>query len=163
MIKLKYLLPILLVLTLPLQLLAGPCADVWESESGPDLKALEECRQLAESGDAHSELSYGLWLFARLPPEYRNQAEGIKWIRKSAEHGNLIARVGLAMFLSADDESVKDFRNYIEAYAWYAVLNDELSMRRVAEKLNIEELKKAKALAKIYIEKYGIEKSGQDK
>jgi TPR repeat protein len=155
----KYILPILLVIFLPLQLFADSCDEVWTSASGPDLKALEECHKLAESGNAHNELSYGLWLFGRLPPEYQNKAEGIKWIRKSAEHGNQVARVGLAMFLSADDESLKDFRNYIEAYAWYAVLNDEKSMKRIAEKLTPEELKKAKTLAKKYIEKYGIEES----
>ena len=158
--KLKYILPILLVIFLPIQLFADSCDEVWTSASGPDLKALEECHKLAESGDAHSELSYGLWLFARLPSEYRNQTEGIKWIRRSAEHGNQIARVGLATFLSADDESLKDFRNYIEAYAWFAVLNDEKSMKRIAVKLTPEELKKAEKLAKKYIKKYGIEESG---
>jgi len=77
----------------------------------------------------------------------------MKWIRKSAENGNLMARIGLAKFLSSDDVD-KDLVNYMEAYAWYAVLNDEISMKKISLKLKPDELEQAKKLSKEYIDKY---------
>jgi len=126
-----------------------PCDEVWATSV--NLQALDSW-QLAEKGDVSAQLQYGLWLF-RLPKEYQNRTEGMKWIRKSAENGNLMARIGLAKFLSSDDVD-KDLVNYMEAYAWYAVLNDEISMKKISLKLKPDELEQAKKLSKEYIDKY---------
>jgi TPR repeat protein len=156
--KTRHLLLLFLMLVFPMELLADPCKEVWVSSSGPDLQALDRCRQLAETGDAYYQLKYGLWLFGGLPDEYQNRPEGMMWMRRSAENGNLIARVGMAKYLSTE-EFGKDFIDYVEAYAWYAVLNNEKAMKNIADrKLTAAELEQAKKLANEYVEKYGQER-----
>jgi hypothetical protein len=118
--RISYLVLALLLLAATTDLFANPCDEVVvPRQPARDLVALAECQQLAESGDAHSELQYGLLLIGGLlPDEYRNKPEGIRWIRKSAEKGNYMARVAMGGLLSRTwEDSINEFLDYIEAYA----------------------------------------------
>jgi len=130
---------------------ADPCEEVWNSPE-VNLQALASCKELAESGNASAQLQYGLWLL-RLPEEYANRPEGISWIRQSAQSGNVYGQVFLVKSGSVADFD-KNLVSTIEAYAWSAVLNDAVQMKKLSEVMNEDELLKAQQLAQEYVKKY---------
>ena len=131
--------------------LADSCDEVW---NGPDVNAdaLRNCKILAEKGNVNAQLEYGL-LLLRLPDKYKDLSQGIFWIRKSAQNGNEYAQVSVAHILSNDKYENK-LLNYTEAYTWFAVLNDDVSMKVLATKMNKQELELSKKLAREYVQKY---------
>jgi len=131
--------------------LANPCYEVW---NGPDVNAdaLSNCKILAEKGNVDAQLEYGL-LLLRLPDKYKDLSQGILWVRRSAESGNKYAQVGMAHILS-NDKYENILLNYAEAYAWFAVLDDEASMKNVTAKMNKQEIELSMKLAQEYVKKY---------
>jgi len=149
--KLKIILFCLFFFSTNSMVMADVCDDVW---IGPNVntEALNNCKILAEQGSSGAQLEYGL-LLLRLPEKYKNLSEGIHWIRKSAQSGNEYAQVGLATFLS-NEKFEKNLINYPEAYAWFAVLNDNVSMKVLSTKMNKQELELSKKFAQEYVQKY---------
>jgi hypothetical protein len=127
------------------------CDEVWNSPE-INVQALKACKKLAESGDASAQFQYGAWLL-RLPEEYANKSDGIAWIRQSAQNRNIYAQVLLAKSGTIVDFD-KDLVSVVEAYAWYAVLNDDVAMKRLSETMKEEEILKAQQLAQEYVKKY---------
>jgi TPR repeat protein len=134
---------------------ADPCDEVW---NGPEVnaEALDTCKKLAEDGNVDAQFRYGLWLI-QLPGKYENAPEGIKWLRKSAQNGKQMAQLAMAKFLSSEDfdETLID---YVEAYAWYAVLDHEVAMTELSSRMQKPDLERARKLAREYIEEYKREK-----
>ena len=127
------------------------CAEIWIDKV--NISALEDCRIKAESGDKDAQFEYGLWLI-RLPEEYQNIPEAIKWIKKSAINKHHVAQVAMGKFLSGEMESDQFPINLLESYAWYLTANEFKASDRIKAKMKPEEVKKADNLAEQYIIKY---------
>jgi len=127
------------------------CDDVWIEKV--NIRALEDCRVKAESGDKDAQFDYGL-LLIRLPEDYQNIPEAIKWIQKSAINKHYLSQVALGKFLSGEMKSDQFPINLPESYAWYLTANEFKASDRIKAKMKPEEVKKAEKLAGEYITKY---------
>ena len=128
---------------------AGPC-DIayWDAMV---TAIYPECQAAAVAGDPEAQFGYAQILWSGHGHEtHREQA--IEWYRKAAKQGHRFAQLALGRFLS--DERSPVVRNPIEAYAWYAVLDERTAMQRVASTLSGPALEKALVLASEYIASY---------
>ena len=89
-------------------------ADKWYNKSVID--KFKETKALAEQGDVTAQYDVGFdYLFGN-PGATRDTVEAVKWIRKSAEQGNMDA---LNMLAEIYDEGFRVPQDYAESAKWY--------------------------------------------
>jgi GAF domain len=101
------------------------------SANSPTIFWFEEVRQRAERGDSDAELKLGA-AYANDQNGAENYTEAVKWLMRSADHGNVTAAAVLGAF---DWAGRGGTQGYIDAYMWSAIAQaqgDEASSYRVA-------------------------------
>ncbi len=129
---------------------------------GDDASALQECKPLAEQGDAKAQYILGRMydLGEGVPQDY---AEAAKWYRKAAEQGDAKAQFALGAMYSYGRGVPQD---YVQAHKWYnlaasryapesdrdrAVKNRDI----LAAKMTPAQIAEAQQLAREWKEKHG--------
>jgi hypothetical protein len=114
---------------------------------------LEEVHQRAERGDSDAELKLGA-AYANGQNGAGNYTESVKWLMRSADHGNVTAAAVLGAFDWAGRGATQ---GYIDAYMWSAIAQaegDEASSYRVTileSRMSPDELAEAKRRASTWL------------
>jgi hypothetical protein len=121
--------------------------------------SLEEMRQLAEHGDPNAELQLGA-TYASAQDNAENNTEAVKWLTRSANHGNVTAAASLGAFYWAGRGVTQ---GYVGAYMWSAIAEaggDEASSYRVAilqSRMSTMELADARRRTEAWLGTHGKE------
>jgi len=120
---------------------------------------LEDVRQRAERGDSDAELKLGA-AYANGQNGVENYTEAVKWLTRSADHGNVTAAAVLGAFDWAGRGVTQGHgltEEYVDAYMWSAIAEaqgDEASSYRAAilqSRMSAVELAEAKRRAETWL------------
>jgi len=113
---------LVLVLSLPAPVVAGPFGDGKAAYDGKDYAtALRLWRPLADQGNAAAQANLGI-MYANGQGVPKDDAEARKWYRKAAEQGNAPAQFNLGVMYANGDDVPQD---YAEARKWFSLAADQ--------------------------------------
>jgi len=148
---------LVLFLSLPAPVAAGPFEDGVAAYGGDDATALRLWRPLAQQGDAEAQnnLGHGYAQGQGVPQDY---GEAVRWYRRAAEQGDAVAANNLGTMYDKGRGVAKD---YVHAHKWYNLAaarclaseteNRDKAVRnrdRIAVKMTAAQIAEAQRLAR---------------
>jgi len=128
-----------------------PCRRAYLSADA--VTELHQCHVEADAGKAEAQLGYALILWSGYDRDSQPE-EALRWFRRAARQGNLLARVALGRFLTSE-EVPPVLRNKAEGYAWWLVSGQLDSASDLRQRMSVEEVAEGERMAKDFLVDYG--------